>query len=125
MKTVKDFIWKPEMSVEEVVPGEKGKRYVTFRNRGGGLLNDNSPSSAPLPAIIGSGVDYYDRVQRRCVPVAILQACQTFPANWVWPTTVKSQIVKRIANSVPPLFMKAIAEHIKDNILSKIEVQAA
>jgi DNA (cytosine-5)-methyltransferase 1 len=43
---------------------------------------------------------------------------QGFPFNYKW-TGTRDQCKERIGNSVPPLFMKAIAEHIKSNILIK------
>ena len=43
---------------------------------------------------------------------------QSFPINFKWIGTPTQQW-ERIGNSVPPNLMKAIAEHIKENILDK------
>lgn len=43
----------------------------------------------------------------------------SFPDDFQFPGTW-SDATQRIGNSVPPLFMKAIADHIKGNILAKV-----
>lgn len=48
-----------------------------------------------------------------------LALLQSFPVNFKW-TGAPSAIQARIGNSVPPNLMKAIALHIKENILNKI-----
>ena len=106
------------ISVQDVIPAEVGRRYVTFRNKGGGLRNDKSSANKPLPAIMKNGVDYYSIAPRRQVPIAVLQVCQSLPAQWLWGKSTKSQIKSCLGNSVPPNFMRAIAEHIRDNILN-------
>jgi len=45
----------------------------------------------------------------------------SFPATYRWVGT-RQCITNRIGNSVPPNFMRAIAEHIRDEILAKVEV---
>lgn len=44
----------------------------------------------------------------------------SFPDDFIWPGEWKD-IVQRIGNCVPPKFMQAIAEHIRNNILLKVE----
>ena len=51
------------------------------------------------------------------------QRCGSFPDDFRF--TDKKEGCQRIGNSVPPNLMKAIAEHIRDNILSKIEASHA
>ncbi len=109
--------------VVDIVPAEKGKTYVRFRNKGGGLRNDKSPANKPLPPIMKSGVEYYCRPPRRLVPVSVLQACHTFPSAWLWVAGSKRDTTFRIGNSVPPNFMKCIAEHIRDNILEPCKAE--
>ena len=48
-----------------------------------------------------------------------LALLQSFPVNFKW-TGAPSAIQARIGNSVPPNLMKAIALHIKENILKQI-----
>ncbi len=42
----------------------------------------------------------------------------SFPTGFKWAGALSS-IKDRIGNSVPPLFMRAIAEHVRDNILAE------
>lgn len=44
----------------------------------------------------------------------------SFPDTYIWPGEW-GECVQRIGNTVPPNFMKAIASHIRDTILSKVE----
>lgn len=108
-------------SVESICPEERGKKYVTFRNKGGGYHNSFSTSSRPLPTIMkGGGVQYYTTDKRHImVPRSILTICASYPDNFTW-TGNDRQIIARIGNSVPPNLMRAIAEHVRDNILAKI-----
>ena len=107
------------ISVESVCPEERGKKYVTFRNRGGGRLNCWSGSDRPLPTITKKAVDYYgNKSSRSIVPLSVVIPCSSFPKKFKWSGTT-SEIISRIGNSVPPQLMKSIATHIKDNILAK------
>ena len=42
-----------------------------------------------------------------------------FPEDYKW-IGAKAKVQQRIGNSVPPRFMQAIAEHIRDNILQEV-----
>jgi DNA (cytosine-5)-methyltransferase 1 len=42
----------------------------------------------------------------------------SFPDDYIFPD---GKAAERIGNAVPPLFMKAIAEHIRDNILGQVD----
>ncbi len=109
-----------KVSVEDVCPDQSGCRFVTFRNAGGGARNNYSTSKDPLPTIMKSGVDYYSENKTRDrVPVRVLKACATFPHSFQFVGS-DSQKIARIGNSVPPNLMRAIAEHVRDNILAKI-----
>ena len=104
------------LSVESVVPEEKGKKYVTFRNKGGGLKNSWTSSSNPLPVIMkGGGVEYYQK-SRAHVPLGVLKACSSFGTEFKFAGT-DQDVIDRIGNSVPPNLMRAIAEHIRDELL--------
>jgi DNA (cytosine-5)-methyltransferase 1 len=107
-------------SIEAVLTSEKGKRYVSFRNRGGGLRNSWVGSNGPLPTIMKSGVDYYGAA-RAAVPLRVLQVAATFSPPFVFSGT-DAQAQERIGNSVPPNLMRAIAEHIRREILDKVSV---
>lgn len=102
------------VAVESVCPEEKGKRYVSFRNAGGGALNSWLPSTKPLPTIMrGGGVQYYTTEKSHSmVPLSVLIPCASFPKSFKWAGN-KLDITNRIGNCVPPLLMKAIAENIR------------
>jgi DNA (cytosine-5)-methyltransferase 1 len=70
---------------------------------------------APAPTQIKSHFHWHYLVPRH---LTVMEAAviQGFPAGFVWHGT-KSSAKERIGNSVPPLLMKAIAEHIKEKIL--------
>jgi DNA (cytosine-5)-methyltransferase 1 len=44
---------------------------------------------------------------------------QGFPSDWIWP----KKIHRYVGNSVPPPFMRAIAEHVRDEILGVVNKQ--
>jgi DNA (cytosine-5)-methyltransferase 1 len=52
-----------------------------------------------------------------------VQECATlsgFPADWKWGKAA----YRLIGNAVPPPFMKAIAEHVRDSVLAALEARA-
>ena len=72
----------------------------------------------PCPTIcasIGSAILHSDEC--RLLTIAELKRLQSFP-DWFRLEGSYSRQWLLIGNSVPPLLMKAIAEHIKDNILN-------
>lgn len=54
--------------------------------------------------------------QPRTCSIREMARCQSLPDSFIFVNGLKEGM-HRIGNSVPPLFMKAIAEHIRDNIL--------
>lgn len=60
--------------------------------------------------------------ERRRFTTAEFKRLGGFPDSYIFAGSW-ADAVQRIGNSVPPLFMKAIAEHIKLNILEKIDGQ--
>ena len=65
----------------------------------------------------GGGVQYYTTEKSHSmVPLSVLIPCASFPKSFKWAGN-KLDITNRIGNSVPPLLMKAVAEHIKKAIL--------
>lgn len=72
----------------------------------------------PAPTILkepGSGGHFMPN-EPRLLNVAELKRIASFPDEFQFPGTWLDA-VNRIGNSVPPLLMKAIAEHIRDKIL--------
>lgn len=60
---------------------------------------------------------------KRKLTIKEVQQVMAFPDNFIF-TGKDSESWERIGNSVPPLFMKAIAGHVKENILSKVKANA-
>jgi len=74
----------------------------------------------PAPTIIGpSGTGLTHPDDPRRFTINELKAICSFPADFVL-TGKYGQQWERLGNSVPPLMMRAIAEAVRDNILSKI-----
>ena len=74
-------------------------------------LDPNRPSNTQIK----SHLNWHYAVPRQ-LTIQEAGILQGFPDNFIWRGT-KSEAKERIGNSVPPNFMKAIAEHIRDNIL--------
>jgi DNA (cytosine-5)-methyltransferase 1 len=67
--------------------------------------------------------DTYHHKEDRLLTRSELKIIATFPKEYKLIGNLRN-IYNRIGNSVPPLFMKAIAEHIKENILEKSKLNA-
>jgi DNA (cytosine-5)-methyltransferase 1 len=99
-----------EQRWRETKPGKAHhERFALLR-----LSWDKTPGT--VLKVSGSG-GHMHPAEPRLLDTGELQRCGSFPDafNFVgkW-----SKSVERIGNSVPPMFMKAIAEHIKTNILT-------
>jgi len=75
----------------------------------------------PCPTIIkgwtaGTGLLHWDECRFLSIPE--MSQIASFGIDYKWSGTPK-QAVERIGNSVPPNLMRAIAEHIKVNILER------
>lgn len=93
------------------VPETNGTSFGLFR------LDPNKP----CPTIVkrwtaGSGIMHWD--EPRFLSVPELAQVQTFGLAFKW-TGTPTDACRLIGNSVPPRMMQAIAEHIRDNILTK------
>lgn len=64
-----------------------------------------------------SGIVHPDR--ERYLSLAEMKRVTSFPDDFIF--TGRKKGVERIGNSVPPNFMRSVAEHIRDEILSKIK----
>lgn len=74
-----------------------------------------------LQKVEGNGAPYHPT---ECRAISTLERCRlaSFPDSFKF--TDRKAATERIGNSVPPLFMKAIAGHVKENILSKVKANA-
>ena len=96
--------------------GESASKYHPKGSLFGMIkLNPNKPSPTLLKSC-GNPVCHYK--QPRFLDSIELKRISTFPDCFKFIGKI-GKIRDRIGNSVPPLFMKAIAEHIRINILEK------
>lgn len=83
-------------------------------------LDPNRPSRTLLKTQTGRGfATVCHWAEPRAISIAEAKRIGSFPDDFEFVGKYEEQWA-RIGNSVPPLLMKAIAEHIRDNILSKI-----
>ena len=108
-----DFI---KSTINKVKPGESFSKY---HPKGSYFNYAKSDINKPMRTITKSGYGAQFIGNRIMQPdeAALLQS---FPPNFKWIGTPMQQW-ERIGNSVPPNLMKAIALHIKENILDKID----
>jgi DNA (cytosine-5)-methyltransferase 1 len=77
----------------------------------------------PVPTILkvsGSGGHMHPD-EPRLLNVAELKRCASFPDDFIFAGTWDNA-VSRIGNTVPPLFMRAIAAHIRDMLLMPLHI---
>lgn len=102
------------------------QRYWHEAGQGGviGKLNQNkrlalSKPSTTLQKAEGNGGVYHP-TECRSLTVTELKRLGSFPDDFAFAGN-RTDAQERIGNTVPPLFMKAIAEHIRDNILARLD----
>lgn len=93
-------------------------RSINDKKYSGSLFGTRIDGTKPSPTLNCNDGFWHYAVPRKLTiqEAAILQS---FPEDYKWPKG-RTEAMARIGNSVPPLMMKAIAEHIRDNILSKV-----
>ena len=102
--------------IYKVKPGDSLSKY---HPKGNYFNYRKLDENKPCPTITRSGYGQLIMPDNRIAEPEELAILQSFPKNFKW-TGKPSQQVERIGNSVPPNLMKAIALHIKENILNKI-----
>lgn len=88
-----------------------------------GRVNANKKLSPDLPSCTigkseGNGGVYHPYIPRG-ISTGERKRLSSFPDKFVF--TSWKHAVERIGNSVPPLFMRSIAAHVRDNILARVE----
>jgi len=108
--------------IKEMKPNEDGcdafnRIYNNKKRRWFGMkrLSYNLPSKTIVKTLL-SGLVHPE--EDRYLTINELKRISTFPDDYKFIGKFEEQW-SRIGNSVPPLFMKAIAEHIRINILEK------
>lgn len=100
------------------------KAFIRVRGKSSGSINTkllswDRPSCTLVKSEIAStGIIHPDRQRYLTIP----EMCRigSFPDGFKF-SGKRSDAVMRIGNSVPPNLMRAIAEHIRDNILTRCE----
>jgi len=63
------------------------------------------------------GVTIWHPQEERNLSIGELKRISSFPDDFVMPTDYEAAVA-RIGNSVPPLFMRAIAAHVQQTVLA-------
>jgi DNA (cytosine-5)-methyltransferase 1 len=103
---------KTAMSMHKIKPGKSCEKH-----HGHSKLAWDKPSPTLRKDFLGY-FHYWHPEKHRPLLLVEWQRCGSFPDDFKF--TDKKEGCQRIGNSVPPNLMRAIAENIKDNILSKI-----
>lgn len=70
----------------------------------------------PSNSLCTVSLDFWHPEEHRPLTRREIKRLQSFPDDYKFVGSV-SQVFSRIGNSVPPNFMRAIAEHVRDNLL--------
>lgn len=84
--------------------------------------NKPAPTVAKTSMPTGGGGGLYHWKYPRILNIDEVKRISSFPDDFILRGSFQEQWA-RIGNSVPPLFMKAIAEHIRDEILSPLDLK--
>lgn len=96
-------------------PGERGADVLGRYGKAGGFFNKvRLRADRPAPTILQdrSAVLIHPRYNR-LLGSRELTRLGSFPDEYDWGTSTCSKIQQRVGNSVPPLFMRAIATHVR------------
>lgn len=103
--------------MKQVKPGQTLAKALNTTNY---FNNIRCPIGKPCPTLLKSitfqGVSIFHPTENRNLSIGELKRIGSFPDGFKLEGTYKDKVA-RIGNSVPPNMMKAIAEHIRDNIL--------
>lgn len=106
--------------VKQILPYVKpGESLSKHHPKGNYFTYKKLDLNKPCPTILKTGSEKYFWPNNKVFEADELALLQSFPKNYKWVGSVNQQI-ERIGNSVPPNLMKAIALHIKENILNQI-----
>lgn len=105
--------------VEDGCPHLEGKK-INYTMMQGMVLDGSRPwhtSKEPSPTLSKSGnYAVFDNGKLRSFSIVEASRLGSYPDGFQW----RKDAIERIGNSVPPLFMRAIAAHIRETILSNV-----
>lgn len=96
-----------------IVPELANVRFLSWRNKG--RRDVLRPLGSVPVGITKKGIDLEGRKLYKN-PVGV-QLFSSFPPQWCWMGSPQEQL-DRIGNSVPPLLMRSVAQHIRQSILT-------
>lgn len=116
--SIKEISKKHKILAPHIKPGELGSHVL----KKGGLKESNfglcrASANKPIRTILkNSGYTILHPSKLRALGTAELARLQSFPDEYEWGDSTYNQIQARLGNSVPPLFMAAIARHLKETL---------
>ena len=112
-----------ELKEAEIKPGQQKYRVLTGQEppKHFGLVrvDPEKPSPTVTKSIGGSTTGLVHPYEVRHLTISEVKALSSFPAGFVLEGKFADKWA-RIGNSVPPLFMREIAGHVKEAILGRI-----
>jgi site-specific DNA-cytosine methylase len=112
-----------ELKEAGIRPTQQKYRVITGQERGHGhfgliRLDPEKPSPTITKELGGSttGLIHYQEIRR--LTIDEIKAIASFPEAFVLRGSYREKWA-RVGNSVPPLFMRAIAAHIRNEILTR------
>lgn len=98
---------------------KQGEQASKYHPKGNYFNSIRLHNNKPAPTLQKSGFkQYIHPIENRPIDIKEAKIIQSFPNNFKFIGKYEAQWA-RIGNSVPPLFMKAIAIHVHKNILKK------
>ena len=106
--------------MNKLKPGENLSKYYKNSFYSYIKIPQNKPSMTLTKSVFFGKVSAWHYFEPRNITIEEAKRLASFPDEFKLIGSYQEQWA-RIGNSVPPMFMKAIAEHIRNNILTKIE----
>lgn len=116
LATVATAIWK------HIRPGQNGTHYRQNYYMNSVKIDPASPAPT-IPKIISGTGGHMHWTEMRSLSMEEIRRLASFPDTYRQIGKFEDQYA-RIGNSVPPLFMRAIARHIRSEILAQVPILA-
>ncbi len=99
-----------------VLPGQNGTFYRHNYYMNSIKLDSRKPAPT-IPKIVSGTGGHMHWIERRSLTIEELKRIASYPDEFKMSGSFTQQYA-RIGNSVPPLFMRAIADHVKERLLA-------
>ncbi len=118
-----DDIGKPDTKYAERMKAVKpGRNLSRAEGTTSGFSMNRCPINRPCMTVTKmtfAGVSIWHPLEDRNLSIAEAKRICSFPAEFKFTGEYKDKWA-RMGNSVPPIFMKAVAAHIRENILTQV-----